>query len=76
MFKVFSMTYLTYLFIQSTTKTLILIFLENIEICVPIFLKFCPNFRQIKSFGGALASPAPSPLLEDFHASADTSVKN
>jgi len=24
----------------------------------------CPNFRQIKTFGGVVAPPAPSPLLQ------------
>jgi len=27
----------------------------------PDFQGFCPEFRQIKTFEGALASPAPSP---------------
>jgi len=27
----------------------------------PSSLRFCPNFRQIRTFGGALAPPAPPP---------------
>jgi len=29
----------------------------------PDFNGFCPDFRQIKTFGGALAPSSPTPLL-------------
>ena len=67
------------LFIQSTTKKYNLINIgKNVEILCPNFLKFCPILRNIKSFGRALAHPAPpapaptappapTPLMQKAH---------
>jgi len=40
----------------------------------PTFPGFCPDFRQIKTFGGGLAPPHPTPLTRhhcNIHYTAD-----
>jgi len=35
--------------------------LEGAQRFCPYFMGFCPDFHQIKTFGGAVAPPAPPP---------------
>ena len=37
-------------------------FCEGIQAFCPNFNRFCPDFHQIKSIGGELASPPPTPV--------------